>query len=136
VYFPDVIVSKMRVKSRLMDMSEWVSTIRRACHALVCTSSKGTDMFFFVRVTTPHGHHKPCPPDKVQKSEQMSETNIRLMNSDTGPEATISHQKLHQYKRQAIGVYQSLLFFLLQLIPTSGDIPTEILTIFHRCHSS
>ena len=100
----------MRVKSRLTDMSEWVSTIRRACHALVCTSSKGTDMFFFVGVTTPHGHHKPCPPDKVRKSEQMSETDIRLMNSDTGPDATISHQKLHQYKTQGIGCTNPFFF--------------------------
>jgi len=31
-----------------------------------CTRCKDTDMFFFVGVTTPHGHPKPWPPDKVR----------------------------------------------------------------------
>ena len=58
-----MIVSKMRVKSRLTDMSEWVSIIRGACDALFVYELKGSDMFFLVGVTTPHGHPKPCPPD-------------------------------------------------------------------------
>ena len=35
-------------KSHWTGMSEWVLTIRRACHALFHTSWKGTDIFFFV----------------------------------------------------------------------------------------
>ena len=43
---------------------------------------KGTDMFFLVGVTTPHGQPKPCPPDKVRTSEQIK--NFILFGRHTG----------------------------------------------------
>ena len=80
MYFSDVIVSKMRVKSRSTDMPEWVSTIRRTCHALFLYELKGYRCVLFGWCHDPPGHPKPCPPDKVRAlpgsdicSEQMSE---------------------------------------------------------------
>jgi len=47
VYFLDVIVSKMRIKSSLTDMSKCASTIRRARHALFLYELKGYRYILF-----------------------------------------------------------------------------------------
>jgi len=78
----------MRVKSRLTDLSKWVSTIRRACHDLLLYELKGYKYVLFCWC-----HDPPRTPQTLsagqgpeQMSEQMSELDIRLTNSDAGPD--------------------------------------------------
>ena len=73
----------MRVKYRLTDMSEWVLTIRRACHVLFLYELKGYRYVLFCWCQDPQ--RTPQTVSTGQGPEQMSEPDIRLTNSDPTP---------------------------------------------------
>jgi len=72
VYFSDVIVSKMRVKSRLTDVSKWFPTIRRACHALFLYELKGYRYVLFCWC-----HDPPRTPQTLSAGQGPDRTDVR-----------------------------------------------------------
>jgi len=65
----------------------------------LCTSWKGTDIFFFVGVTTPHGHPKLCTPDTVWTSDIQTAYQAHELGHRTG---RVQLRKISQHRRQLL----------------------------------